>query len=200
MLWLRTRFNTSRRRSLDLPLGDVHLEADVVREVARIVVDGCNGDPVPERPAVLAVVADVDGRRPLGLDRLANRRAGLRVRVLTPEEPTASADDLGFVVPGQRLEVVVDEHERVAVAVRVRDRESDRGFADRPRLEPVVVPYRFELCRSLGEVERCLPPCDEVVDSSAQFGFPGRERDHVVDVLPDPRRIGCTGVRQQDER
>jgi len=75
----------------DFPVRDVRLEADVVSDLPVRVADRGDREPVPELLAVAPVVQDVDRRRPLVVDGLAERRPGLRVRPLALQEPAVPA-------------------------------------------------------------------------------------------------------------
>ncbi len=125
-----------------LPLQrDVDLAREEIGEVARRVPHGREQQPVPERFAGLAVVADVD------LDRLgrvhgpADERHRGGVCVGSLQEPAVAPEDFSPLVAREAAERVVGEHHGIVGLARVGD---DHGHARRPHRgrERVGAPVR----------------------------------------------------------
>ena len=75
---------------------DRALEADEVGHRTRFVFDRDDADPIPEHLPVLAVVAQLDGHRPPGVDSPRISAAGS----LALEKATVPPDDLLARLPG----------------------------------------------------------------------------------------------------
>ncbi len=107
--------------------GHVDLAGEEIREVAGGVADRCQQQPVPERRAVLAMVADVDFYRAGRTHRRPDPGDNLRVGFRTLEEAAVAADDLLPGVAAQAAEGVVGEDDGIIVQPRVGDDHRHAG-------------------------------------------------------------------------
>ena len=137
----------------------VELARVEIRERAVRVVHRAEQQPVPERRAVLAVVADVD-LEPL---RTAHRGPQPAQRVLVRQralqEAAVAPDDLRAVVAGQPAEGVVAEHHGVVRQPRVADHDRDRR-------------------RQHGRHQRVRPPCRAGQGRADARGLHAHEAPH----------------------
>ena len=86
---------------------DVRLDADEVGDLAEVVADRRDGEPVPERGAVTPVVQDLDEALALLGDGGADLRNGVRVGAGPLQEPAVPAQHFRNRVPRHPLEALV---------------------------------------------------------------------------------------------
>lgn len=93
--------------------GDVGLNADQVGDDAGVIADGSDGEAVPERGAVLAVVQQLDGDFALFADGAPEEVDGGGIGFGTLEESAVAAEDFGDGIAGEPLEAGIDVDERL---------------------------------------------------------------------------------------
>ena len=93
--------------------GDVGLNADQVGDEAGFITDGGDGEAVPERGAVLAVVQQLDGDFALFADGAPEEVDGGGIGFGTLEESAVAAEDFGDGIAGEPLEAGIDVDERL---------------------------------------------------------------------------------------
>lgn len=135
--------------------GDVGLNADQVGDEAGFITDGGDGEAVPERGAVLAVIEQLDGNFALFADGAPEEVDGGGIGFGTLEESTIAAEDFGDGIAGEPFEAGIDVDERLVGQSGVGD-----GDAFGAGGEGAVLQFELRLGfllieQSLGEGLRC---------------------------------------------
>ena len=122
--------------------GDVRLDPDVVGDLAELVADRRDREPVPERGAVPPVVQDLDDALALLGDRGADLRHRGRVGVGALQEPAVPPEHLGGRVPRHALEALVDVDEGPIGQPGVGDGDALGRDVERPVLQRELIRQR----------------------------------------------------------
>jgi hypothetical protein len=122
--------------------GDVRLDADEVGDLARLVADGRDRQPVPERRPVPAVVEDLLDALALPRDGGADPFDRGAIRVGALEEPAVPPQHLGGGVARHALEALVHVDQGTVREAGVGDRDPLGRHVEGPVLQRELVPGR----------------------------------------------------------
>ncbi len=146
-------FLTCARSCLRLDArGQVQLHADQVDQRAGVVEHRADGQPVPERRAVFAVVEQSPVKGPLRRQRRADFRDDRPVGVRPLEKAAVAPEDFLARVAGQRAKSRVGEGDREIIRERVAKEHADDRAVDGSRQAAVLAQRAGERGGHFGSV------------------------------------------------